>query len=345
MKITGPVTALAVGTTALCAAGTTDAADRIKDDYSFTYHIEVAGADESNVATEKELRDSGTKMVPAQPGGTSRDPLKKPAPAEIRKADPEPVPEPAPTSAPAEAKSDADAPASAAQKTAPAPDTGTSATDKPADAMSNKIAASKEKLFQPYLRIDGGYALTSDPDGTGANGPHLSATTQDTGLVSIGLGMHVEDQVRVEGAVTYRSPMAIDGTNGAGNTISGEVESMSAMLNLYYDAKEVHEWLGSDTFTPYVGAGIGVSMLDTDSLVTTGGNTERGTQVYNLTYAAMAGVASKISEQISLDLGYRFINLGQYEQDGSFTNGSSTTATKYDDLLAHEFRAGIRFQF
>jgi len=319
--------------------------ERIKDDYSFTYHIEVAGADESNVATEKELRESGTGMVPARSGGASRDPLKKPEPAEIKKAEPKPVSEPAPETAPAEAKSADDAPAQAAQETTPASAADAPATDKPADTMPMKTASSKEKLFQPYLRIDGGYAMTSDPDGTGANGPHRSASTQDTGLVSIGLGTHVEDQVRVEGSVTYRSPMSVDGIDGAGSTISGEVESMSAMVNLYYDAKEAHEWLGSDTFTPYIGAGIGVSMLDTDSLVTTGGNTERGTQVYNLTYAAMAGVASKISEQVSLDLGYRFINLGQYEQDGSFTNGTSTTATKYDDLFAHEFRAGLRFQF
>jgi len=282
-------------------------------------------------------------MVPAQSGGATRDPLNKAAPTELKAA--EPAPAPVPKTEPAAAKAAGDAPAAAAQQTTPAPAADTAAADKPADAMPKKMVSHKEPLFLPYLRIDGGYAMTSDPDGTGANGPHLSSATQDTGLVSIGLGTRVEEQVRVEGSITYRSPMAIDGTNGAGNTISGEVESMSAMLNLYYDATQVHEWMGSNTFTPYIGAGIGVSMLDTDSMVTAGGNTERGTQVYNLTYAAMAGVTSTLSEQVSLDLGYRFINLGQYEQDGSFTNGTSTTATKYDDLFAHEFRAGVRFQF
>ncbi len=164
-------------------------------------------------------------------------------------------------------------------------------------------------------------------------------------MIDIGVGAKVDDQVRLEGMLTYRSPMQIDGRNGAGNTISGEVGSISAMANLYYDIEQAHALLGTDTFTPYLGVGAGISMLDTDSLSVTGGNSERGAQVYNLTYAAMAGISSKLSDAVSLDAGYRFINLGQFEQDGTFSNGSSGTATKYDDLFAHEFRAGIRFQF
>lgn len=341
MRFTGQFAALALGTAAITTAGTSSAADRIKDNFTFTYHIEVAGADESNVATEKELRDSGTKMVPAQPTAASRDPMKKSEPAVVSKPEPKPVPEAPAKAVPAAAKAggDVEAPASAAQQTPPATD-----QDKPADTMPMKTASRTEPLFQPYLRIDTGYVMTSNPDGKGRNGPHLESETQDTGTLSIGVGTHVEEQVRVEGMLSYRSPMDLDGRDGAGNSISGEVESMSAMLNLYYDIHEAHEWLGSDTFTPYVGAGVGISMLDTDSM-TAGGTTERGTQVYNLTYAAMAGVATRITDQMSLDVGYRFINLGQYEQDGSFSTGASTTATKYDDLFAHEFRAGIRYQF
>jgi len=145
--------------------------------------------------------------------------------------------------------------------------------------------------------------------------------------------------------LTYRSPMSVDSTDGTGNTLSGEVESISAMVNLYYDVTQAHEWLGGDTFTPYIGAGVGISMLDTDTMQSTAGTSERGTQAYNLTYAAMAGMSSKISDFVTADVGYRFINLGQFEQDGSFSGGGSTTATKYDDLFVHEFRAGLRFQF
>lgn len=339
MKFTGPIAALALGTTALSATGGA-AADRIKDDFSFTYHIEVAGADESDVATKKQLRDSGTNMVPAQPTASSRDPMMKSAPPEVKKAESKTVPAAASKSTPAAATAEDKAPAMAAQEATPTP-----APEKPAKAMPEYMTDDGDLLFKPYLRIDGGYALTSNPDGTGRNGPHRASETQNTGVISIGIGSRVEDQVRIEGMLSYRSPMEIDGTDGTNGRISGEVESISAMFNLYYDVKQVHELIGTDAITPYVGAGVGISMLDTDSLTTAGGITERGTQVYNLTYAAMAGISSKVSDLVTLDLGYRFINLGQYEQDGSFSDGSAAAATKYDDLFAHEFRAGVRFQF
>ncbi len=58
---------------------------------TFSVIIELAGADESNRATKKELKESGTKMIPAAPTAQSRDPLKpikpvaeeKPAPVVV----------------------------------------------------------------------------------------------------------------------------------------------------------------------------------------------------------------------------------------------------------------------
>lgn len=335
MKKTGPAVAAALGTSLLLCGHSGHAAERVIDGFTFTYQIEVAGADTSDVATKKQLKDSGTKMVPAQPSAKSRDPLKPQPAKEVKTVTPEPAPVAEPKAEPAAAAADAtnSTPAKAMQETTP-----------PAPVAKLKDPE-KDLLFRPYLRIDGGYALTGNPDGTGANGPHISSKTQNTGLISIGLGAKVDDQVRVEGMLTYRSKMDLDGKNGANQSISGDLSSISGMFNMYYDIEQAHQWFGSDTFTPYVGAGVGLSMMDTGSLTTDGGTIERGAQVYNLTYAAMAGVSSKVTDVVSLDLGYRFINLGQYEQDGSFSSGTGTTATKYDDLFAHEFRAGLRFQF
>ena len=38
-----------------------------------------------------------------------------------------------------------------------------------------------------------------------------------------------------------------------------------------------------------------------------------------------------------VDLGYRFINLGDFQQ--------ATGGASYDSLMAHEVRAGLRFNF
>ncbi|MBO6519791.1 MAG: outer membrane beta-barrel protein [Rhodospirillales bacterium] len=339
MKDTGLSAALALGTACLFWNDPSQAAERIRDDFSFTYHIEVAGADTSDVATDKQLHESGTNMVPAQPSAKSRDPLKRDLPKEAKENTPSSAPA-ATESEPAASETRSDAPTAAAKETEPAAN-----TPQGSETVKTAAPARKDGLLRPYVRIDGGYALTGDPDGTGANGAHGATDIENAVIAGIGVGTYLENQIRIDGTMTYRSPMSVDGADGIGNTLNGETESLSAMVNLYYDVTEAHEWLGSKRLTPYVGAGIGISMLDTDTLKSTAGTNERGTRTYNLAYAAMAGVATRLSDFATVDLGYRFINLGQFEQDGSFTNGTSTTATKYDDLIAHEFRAGLRFQF
>ena len=138
------------------------------------------------MATDKQLRDSGTKMVPAQPSAKSRDALKQDAPKEIKMVTPEKVPADTPKAEPAATEASQTAPTNAAQETKPEP-----AVMKKADApkaAALKTDAGKDLLFRPYLRIDTGYAMTSDPDCKGANGPHRSVSVQDTRLLSLGMG-------------------------------------------------------------------------------------------------------------------------------------------------------------
>lgn len=317
---------------------------------NFSVIIELAGADESDRATQKELQDSGTKMIPASPSAKSRDPLQPattkpkepPAPIVVEEKTPQPVPTEALKEEPAEqiksAAEDAEpkAPAAAAQSVEPKPEE--SATK----AASNDT---DDLLFKPYARVHAGFSLTGSPGGDGRNGTHQDIDVQDTGLFGVGIGMKVDKQVRVEGNVTYYSPFDVDGRDGAGNNISTELESIGAMVSVLYDIEQVHSLLGTDTFTPYVGAGVGITMLDTDTMTTAGGASEPGTEVYNLTYAARAGLGARISDTMTLDFGYKFMNMGQFEQDGGVSNGANSKTTKFDDLLVHEFTAGLRFQF
>lgn len=316
----------------------------------FSIIIELAGADESDRATQKELQDSGTKMIPASPSAQSRDPLQPAttepdaasAPVVVEEKTPQPVPTEAQKEVPAEeTKSAADdaapkAPAAAAQSVEPK-------AEEP--VKKTALTDTDDLLFKPYARVQAGFSLTGSPGGDGRNGTHQDIDVQDTGLFGVGIGMKVDDQVRVEGNVTYYSPFDVDGRDGAGNTISTELESIGAMVSILYDIEQVHSFLGTDTYTPYVGAGVGITMLDTDTMTTAGGVSEPGTEVYNLTYAARAGLGARISDTLTLDFGYKFMNMGQFEQDGGVSNGASSKTTKFDDLLVHEFTAGLRFQF
>ena len=274
--------------------------------------IEIAGADESGVATKKELKDAGLPMVPAQPTAKSRDPL---APAN-------------------QATDTTEQPAQAA------PAAQTMPTSEPKTEMAAKPAPTGY-----YVRLDTGFAFAQDMDARSRNGNHITSTMGNAPLLSAGIGYYLDSAVRIEGAVSYRSDMDIGGTDGAGNTVDGEADSFDAMLNIYYDIREAHDWLGNDMVTPYVGAGVGLASIRTSDLATSGGVTEGGDRSYNVGYALMAGIAANLSESMLFDVGYRFANLGSFDQDGRFSNGTTAAATSYDDLLSHEIRAGLRFAF
>jgi opacity protein-like surface antigen len=62
----------------------------------------------------------------------------------------------------------------------------------------------------------------------------------------------------------------------------------------------------------------------------------------------MAGVEYPISDRLSLDLGYRYLNLGDAKTGGvteRFSDGSAgaTTSVEYKDITAHEVRLGLRY--
>lgn len=346
---TGGFLVLGLAATTMAAS-----ASSTSEPQTFSVIIELAGADESDRATDKELKQSGTQMIPAKPTALSRDPLKpaapiaeeKPAPVVVEEKTPQPVP--AETTQDAKPKEEPAETKAASEDTAPkAPAAAAQANDTQTE-MPKKAAQSDEAdnlMFRPYARIDTGFALTGSPGGDGRNGTHQSIDVQDTGLFGVGIGMKVDDQVRLEGNLTYYSPFDVDGRDGAGNNISTEVESIGAMLSLLYDIEQIHDFVGTDTFTPYIGGGVGLSMLDTDVMTTSGGANEPGTEVYNLTYAVQAGVGARITDTLTLDFGYKFINMGQFEQDGGVSNGANSKTTKFDDLLVHEFKAGLRYQF
>ncbi len=297
---------------------------------AFNFIVEIAGADETDAATDDELRKSGLPMVPAAPSADARDPLKTPP-------QPEATASPNPSEKAPLPKAQADENNGSTQPSTPTIQT----TAEPVKAEPEMAVSTRDY----YLRIDGGGLATNDPDGAGRNGTHQSSSIDDSFLVSLGIGMPLDTNIRGDVTVTYRNAMDISGTDGIGQAVSGEVDSYGAMVNLYYDFTQLHDLIGRDTITPYIGAGLGLSYLGASDLTTVGAATERDAYAVDLAYAGMAGVSAQLTDSLAMDVGYRLINLGQFEHDGTFSDGSAAKATEYDDLIAHEFRAGFRFQF
>ena len=118
-----------------------------------------------------------------------------------------------------------------------------------------------------------------------------------------------------------------------------KVDALSLLANFYID---MGTWYG---FTPYVGAGLGVTYLrsrdyeDTDPRILVNETSSGGRT--NFSWAAMGGVAYRINDRWIADVGYRYLSMG----DLPTSTGSNFTFdhTTWKRLSAQEIRIGLRF--
>ena len=99
----------------------------------------------------------------------------------------------------------------------------------------------------------------------------------------------------------------------------------SFMANAYFDYLTCTPW------TPYVGAGMGVSYLKVD-------NGDYARSGYRLAWQVMGGMTYDINSHWALDLGYRYADLGRIRIE----NDEVTSKVKARD---HEIMFGARYTF
>lgn len=201
-----------------------------------------------------------------------------------------------------------------------------------------------------YLRGDIGYKFYRDPD-VSLN-PHVGSVTDtsmdDTGLVGVGIGYQFNDYLRADLTSDYEFKSGFKGTfhcvTNCGGFVSAEAETdidaWTTMVNVYADLGTYHG------ITPYVGAGIGATYLRTSTVTSPGvGDIGEGDSEWNFAWALTAGASYALTEQLSLDLNYRYLNLGEAKTGDTFTACGCVTKAETDKLQAHEIRLGLRYAF
>ncbi len=250
-------------------------------------------------------------------------------------------------------------------------------------ACGPAMAADEQLLDAPEVTIssattgDSGFYLRGDLGYSGWTGdgtPSLRAFdtiagTSDTASFddtrfgkpfsgSLGVGYQFNDMVRADltgeyfggdydasGQADFACAGEAIGTNCAGDA-RADYRAIGLMANAYVDMGTVAG------FTPYLGAGLGVTRLDWSDVslrtecvagaVACSGaapatQSLNGENSWRFTYALMAGVSYDITEDLKLDLNYRYSQI----DDGDMFNG--TDLEGFDDGLArHEIRAGLR---
>ena len=189
-----------------------------------------------------------------------------------------------------------------------------------------------------YLRGDIGYrwnSLTSVVAASGFIDPIDSSSGKG---VMFGLGAGIRrNWIRGDLTLDFGAKQNYQGTAITAGDVKAKIQMDSALLNIYAD---LGSWY---RLTPYIGAGIGaarITVSDFESAVSPPflGAPSRGQ--WNLALAAMAGTAFAISRNLQVDLGYRYLNLGNVQtSDGP---GGHMT---FKNVAAQEVRVGLRWSF
>lgn len=201
-----------------------------------------------------------------------------------------------------------------------------------------------------YLRGDLGYADYSSPNDRffgSSTLPLLDGERLDgTFVVGGGVGYRFNEWFRADATVDYRARAGFEGTRpfptyDVGYVHDrGELDSLSFMLNGYVD---LGTWSG---ITPYLGVGVGLASNRLNDLTRStylGGGLTALSPVAthttnNLAWALMGGLSADVGSGFAVDLGYRYIHLGDVR-----TRWDAAAGVKTDALQAHEFRVGARY--
>ena len=231
-----------------------------------------------------------------------------------------------------------------------------------------------------YLRGDLGYSAKTRGAATSFSvfsaGPPSSYTNNsfDTSRVdsdwsgSLGFGYHFTDYLRGDLTFDYTDG-SFSGTSSSTQACAGVAtgqcttidsqgfEQYGFMANAYVD-------LGTFSgFTPYVGAGAGITRVSWNNFVSdptcvsVGGNVcgaagptdtmHPGQKSWRFTYALMAGMSYDVTKDLKLDLGYKYSKIGSGAQYGFDANsvaaGASGVQTRDNGFSKHEVRVGLRY--
>lgn len=195
-------------------------------------------------------------------------------------------------------------------------------------------ALAQSQSAGPYGEIRGGVVLLSDSDIDQAGFPTSEISFDTGGVVEGALGYASGTGLRGEVALGYRTndtDQLSDPVFGV-FPIDGDVTALSLMANGYYDFNA-----GMPALHPFVGAGIGVAMIDIEA--STFGVTLVNDDDTVFAYQAIAGVAYDFTPTVAGTLRYAYFATA----NPTFTD---STGVPFDaEYDSHAIMVGLLYTF
>lgn len=167
----------------------------------------------------------------------------------------------------------------------------------------------------------------ADTTGTGVNTKYEFETGW-AGIVGVGWGYGNGIRVELEGG--YRTNDVDKASTG---TASGDTNAWSLILNGLYDVNT------GTSFTPYIGAGLGLARVKFDDVTVPGGTTRIDDSDTTFAYQGLLGIAYTLAPQWKIDLGYRYF----VAHDPEFN--ASTGAKVESEYRSHTVLLALRYEF
>ncbi len=178
-------------------------------------------------------------------------------------------------------------------------------------------------------------------------GDLLNETLGGTGIIGFGFGYRFSPGFRADLTLDYEWAAPFRGelecvTCGTPPTLysieTANITALTLLANAYWDIGKF------GNVTPYFGAGLGVAKLTTSSVAFTNPDLTTGTwtgaSTWNFAWALMAGVSYDLSPTTALDFNYRYAHLGNAQSGPTSLGGAPI---QYNNINAHEFRVGVRY--
>jgi outer membrane protein OmpA-like peptidoglycan-associated protein len=187
-------------------------------------------------------------------------------------------------------------------------------------------ASAQQPVTGPYVSLGAGAQWLNDAKTSGSTGSRTYRF--NTGPAVVGaLGYGLGNGFRVEGEIGYRDSDVKSASTGAA---SGDVSALDFMANGLYDFN-----LGWPV-TPYLGVGAGMARVSANNLTIPASTIQVADTDTEFAYQGLAGVAYAITQNLKLDVGYRYFATTnpQYRT----TAGSSVNSRYRDNTLLISLR-------
>ena len=183
------------------------------------------------------------------------------------------------------------------------------------------------------------------------------------GIFGLGVGYKFNNWFRADLTGEYRGNSSFHGSDnitfdGGGGTTANGIDNYTATKSEWLALANAYIDLGTWwCITPFIGAGVGVANVRIANFTDNGFNNAGGTQnasaafgstvsKWNFAWAAHAGLAYQLTQNVTMELSYRYLDLGDGATGDLVTftgvNAINNPMT-FKHITSHDLRLGVRW--